>query len=38
MLGYAFCGSFCTHAKAVRELEGLIAAGHDVLAVMSETV
>ena len=38
MLGYAFCGSFCTHAKALGELENLLAAGHDVLPIMSETV
>lgn len=38
MLGYAFCGSFCTHAKALGELESLLAAGHDVLPIMSETV
>lgn len=38
MIGYAFCGSFCTHAKSVRELEGLVRAGLDVLPIMSETV
>lgn len=38
MLGYAFCGSFCTHARALRELEGLVAAGYDVLPIASETV
>ena len=38
MLGYAFCGSFCTHAKALGALENLLAAGYDVLPVMSETV
>ncbi len=38
MIGYAFCGSFCTHAKALRELEGLVRAGQEVLPIMSETV
>ena len=38
MLGYAFCGSFCTHAKALRELEGLLAAGYEIQPIMSETV
>ena len=38
MLGYAFCGSFCTHAKALNELKKLIELGYEVLPIMSETV
>lgn len=38
MLGYAFCGSFCTHARAIRELRNLIAAGYEVQPIFSETV
>lgn len=38
MLGYAFCGSFCTHAAALRELEKLLEAGQEILPIMSETV
>ena len=38
MLGYAFCGSFCTHAAAIRELEKLIELGYDILPIMSENV
>lgn len=38
MLGYAFCGSFCTHAVALRELQYLIDAGYSVQPIMSETV
>lgn len=38
MLGYAFCGSFCTHAKALAELEKLLRSGYEVLPIMSETV
>ena len=38
MLGYAFCGSFCTHAAAIAELEKLIIQGYEVLPIMSETV
>ncbi|MBQ9760988.1 MAG: dipicolinate synthase subunit B [Clostridia bacterium] len=38
MLGYAFCGSFCTHSQALNELKGLIDMGYDVLPIMSETV
>lgn len=38
MLGYAFCGSFCTHSRALTELRNLIAAGHEVVPIFSETV
>lgn len=38
MIGFAFCGSFCTHAKALRELECLVAAGHELLPIFSESV
>lgn len=38
MIGFAFCGSFCTHAKALRELERLVAAGHELLPIFSESV
>ena len=38
MIGYAFCGSFCTHARALEELQKLIGAGYEVQPIMSETV
>ena len=38
MLGYAFCGSFCTHGKALEELRNLIKAGYEVLPIVSDTV
>ena len=38
MLGYAFCGSFCTHATALAQLKGLLEKGYEVLPIMSETV
>lgn len=38
MLGYAFCGSFCTHRRALAELRNLREAGFEVLPIMSETV
>lgn len=38
MLGYAFCGSFCTHSIALRELQKLIDSGYEILPIMSETV
>ncbi len=38
MLGYAFCGSFCTHSRALAELRKLIEKGYEVQPIMSETV
>lgn len=35
MIGYAFCGSFCTLSRSVRVLEQLRAGGYDILPVMS---
>ena len=38
MIGYAFCGSFCTHAKSLAALRQLIQDGYEVLPLMSEIV
>ena len=38
MIGYAFCGSFCTHKRSFIELENLINLGYDILPIMSENV
>jgi len=38
MIGYAFCGSFCTHKKALQVLQRLCASGEDVIPIMSECV
>ena len=38
MLGFAFCGSFCTHARALGELRNLIEEGYDVQPIVSECV
>ncbi len=38
MLGYAFCGSFCTHKRSLEELKGLIGKGYKILPIMSEAV
>ena len=38
MIGYAFCGSFCTHRKSVAELKSLRAQGYDILPIMSDNV
>ncbi len=38
MLGYAFCGSFCTHRRSLEQLEGLVRTGHQVLPIFSDCV
>ncbi len=38
MIGYAFCGSFCTHKKAVEALKHIVDLGYDVQPIMSECV
>lgn len=38
MIGYAFCGSFCTHAKSFEILERLKASGYEIQPIMSESV
>ncbi len=38
MIGFAMCGSYCTHKYALRELEGLVNRGYEVLPIMSENV
>ncbi len=38
MIGYAFCGSFCTIAKSMKVLSELVAEGNDIQPIMSETV
>ena len=36
-LGYAICGSFCTHARSLAVLDRLKAEGYDILPIVSET-
>lgn len=36
MIGYAFCGSFCTHERSLRALEKIIEAGYEVQPIMSD--
>ena len=38
MIGYAFCGSFCTHSESLDALERLCNMGVDIVPIMSETV
>lgn len=36
MIGYAFCGSFCTHKKSVETLKHILKLGYEVQPIMSE--
>ncbi len=36
MIGYAFCGSFCTFTKSLEELKKLVKSNMDVVPIMSE--
>ncbi len=38
MIGYCFCGSFCTVGKSIGILRSLAAEGNDILPVMSDSV
>ncbi len=38
MIGYAFCGSFCTHRKSLEELRTLKNDGYNILPIMSDNV
>lgn len=38
MIGYAFCGSFCTIARSLFEMERLISFGYEIQPIMSEAV
>ena len=38
MIGFAMCGSYCTHRQALVQLEQLVALGLEVQPIMSENV
>lgn len=38
MIGYAFCGSYCTHRASLSQMERLIGDGYDILPIMSDNV
>lgn len=38
MIGYALCGSFCTHKKSIEVLRSLTEYGHELLPIVSENV
>lgn len=38
MIGYAFCGSFCTLSASLSQLRALVDDGYDVLPIMSRNV
>lgn len=37
-IGFAWCGSFCTLERAFAQMEELVAAGHTLIPIFSETV
>lgn len=38
MIGFAMCGSYCTHRHSIEQLELLLKDGYDVLPIVSENV
>lgn len=36
MIGYAMCGSFCTHGESVAAMRRLVSLGHEIQPIMSE--
>lgn len=38
MIGYAMCGSYCTHASSLLRLQELVGLGYDVVPILSENV
>lgn len=38
LIGYAFCGSFCTIKESIDIMRGLISAGHSIIPIMSDNV
>ena len=38
MIGFAMCGSYCTHKYSIAQLEGLINDGFDIIPIVSENV
>ncbi|MGN1094917.1 MAG: dipicolinate synthase subunit B [Eubacteriales bacterium] len=38
MIGYAFCGSFCTLAKSIKILRSIAAEGNEIQPIMSDAV
>ena len=38
MIGFAMCGSYCTHKYAIDELTKLVNSGYDVVPIVSENV
>lgn len=38
MIGYALCGSYCTHKASLVQMEALVKQGYDILPILSENV
>ncbi len=38
MIGFAMCGSFCTHKRSLEQMRALLDSGREILPIMSENV
>ena len=38
MIGFALCGSYCTHKDAIKQLRGLIDEGYEIEPIVSDNV
>ena len=38
MIGFAMCGSYCTHSRSLVELSKLLGDGYDIIPIVSENV
>ncbi len=38
MIGFAMCGSYCTHKRSLEQLESLVKDGYEVIPIVSENV
>ena len=38
IIGYAFCGSFCTHKQSLEMLKTILKKGYEIIPIMSENV
>lgn len=38
MIGYALCGSFCTHKKSIEQLQNIVKEYDDIIPIVSEAV
>ena len=38
IIGYAFCGSFCTHKRSLEMMKSILENGYEIIPIMSENV